>query len=131
MDIFTREKRSELMRRVKNKNTNIELIIRKELFRRGYRFSTNTKLFGKPDIVLTSKKVVIFCDGDFWHGKNKNEISKYEKFWREKILTNIERDKLVNITLRKDGWKVLRFWKNDILKNPEKCVEKIEKYLLS
>jgi DNA mismatch endonuclease Vsr len=73
---------------------------------------------------------VVFCDGDFWHGKNyKKEHSNYEPFWVEKIKRNIDRDKLVNKTLRKDGWRVLRFWKSDILKNLKGCIDKIESEL--
>lgn len=130
-DIFTEEKRSLLMKKVKNKNTNIELILRKELFRRGYRFRIKSKLFGKPDIVFSKQKVAIFCDGDFWHGKNyKNEKENYKDFWVKKINTNIKRDRVVNKTLKKEGWIVLRFWKTEILKNKGSCLEKIEKYLI-
>lgn len=129
-DIFTKSKRSEIMRKVKNRNTNIELIIRKELFRRGYRFRVKSRLFGKPDIVFTKSKVVVFCDGDFWHGKYfKKEQKNYSEFWVNKISSNINRDKLVTETLKNDGWKVIRLWKTDILKDPTGCVNKIEKYL--
>ncbi len=129
-DIFTREKRSEIMRRVKNSNTNIEILLRKELFKRGYRYRVKNKLFGKPDFVLVNKKIAIFCDGDFWHGKNyKNEKDRYNKFWRDKILVNMKRDKIVNKELKKQGWEVLRFWKTDIIKNPAKCVNQIEEFL--
>lgn len=118
------------MRKVKNKNTNIEIILRKELFKNGYRFRVKNKLFGKPDIILPKAKIAIFCDGDFWHGKNyKKEVKNYKDFWKEKIATNIERDKKVNKKLSADGWIVFRFWKTEILKNPEFCVKKIEKYL--
>lgn len=130
-DIFSKEKRSELMRLVKTRDTNIELIVRKELSKRGYRFRIKSNVFGKPDIVFKSRKVAIFCDGDFWHGKNyKKEHSRYEPFWVEKIERNMIRDKLVNKTLKKEGWTVLRFWKSEILKNIENSVDKIETELL-
>ncbi len=126
-DIFTEEKRSELMRKVRNRNTNIELLLRRALFKKGYRFRLRSKLFGKPDVVFTSQKLAIFCDGDFWHGKNfRKERKNYKEFWVNKIKTNIRRDKLVNKTLRSEGWTVLRFWKTDILKSLKKCVEIIE-----
>ncbi len=129
-DIFPKSKRSEIMRRVKNRNTDIELIIRKGLFKRGYRYKLNGNLFGKPDIVFPGKKIAIFCDGDFWHGKNyRKEKKNYKSFWKEKILVNIDRDKEVNKVLKKQGWKVLRFWKTEILKNPEKCIGDIEKFI--
>lgn len=68
-DIFNKEKRSSIMKSVKNKNTDIELLLRKALYRKGYRFRVKYNLFGKPDIVFLSKRIAIFCDGDFWHGK--------------------------------------------------------------
>ena len=115
------------MARVRNKNTNIELKLRKKLWHLGYRYRTNYKVFGKPDIVLVRQKVAIFCDGDFWHGKDfKKEKGGYKKFWVEKIQTNIKRDKEVNKKLAKEGWKVLRFWKSEILKNLDDCASKIE-----
>lgn len=127
-DIFTKEKRSEIMKKVRNKDTNIELLLRKALSQRGIRFRIKNKLFGKPDIVLPGKKIAIFCDGDFWHGKNfKKEKKGYKEFWVKKIRGNIKRDSLVNATLEKEGWKVLRFWKTEILGNPQKCTNKVKK----
>jgi len=129
-DIFSKEKRSQIMSLVKNKDTNIELLVRKGLSKRGFRYRVKSNLFGKPDIVFKSKKVVIFCDGDFWHGKNfKKEKGRYTSFWVRKIQNNIDRDKIVTQTLTKLGWKVLRFWKSDILKHLDKCILRIEKEL--
>ena len=92
-DIFTRKKRSEIMRTVKNKDTNIELKLRRFLFAKGIKFRVKNSLFGKPDIVLPKYKIVIFCDGDFWHGKNYDEEKgRYKKFWIDKIALNIKRD---------------------------------------
>jgi len=126
-DIFTKEKRSELMRKVKNKNTNIEIILRKGLFKKGYRFRVKNSVFGKPDIIFPTQKIAIFCDGDFWHGKNyKQEVKNYKDFWRDKIKVNMTRDKKVNKRLKQEGWKVFRFWKTEILKSPDKCIEKME-----
>ncbi len=125
-DIFDQGKRKEIMRKVRNKNTDIEMIIRKLLYAEGYRFRIKNNIFGKPDIVFTKYNVAIFCDGDFWHGKNyQEEKSGYKKFWKDKIAKNIKRDKVVGKTLRKEGWKVIRLWKTDILKHPEKCITKI------
>lgn len=131
-DIFTKEKRSEIMKRVKNKNTNIELMLRKELFRKGYRYKVKNRLFGKPDFIFPTKKLAIFCDGDFWHGKNYSKESKnYKKFWRDKIKINMKRDNIVNKRLKSQSWIVLRFWKTNILKNPNRCVYLIEKAILN
>lgn len=130
-DIFSVKKRSEIMRNVRNKNTDIELILRKALFGQGLRFRVKNTLFGKPDIIFPSKKIAIFCDGDFWHGNNfKKEGKNYKAFWQDKIKTNMDRDNLVNKTLKKEGWIVLRFWKTEILKDVNRCVFKIEGSLL-
>lgn len=126
MDRISVTKRKKLMSRVKNKNTDIELILRQKLCGLGYKYRVNYKIFGKPDIAFLSRKIAIFCDGDFWHGKNfKLEKANYKKFWQEKILKNIERDKEVKNRLESKGWIVLRFWKSDILKNSDKCVAEI------
>lgn len=116
------------MSMVKNKNTDIELLLRKRLWREGFRYRTEYKIFGKPDIVLPKYKLAIFCDGDFWHGrKYKKEGGRYKKFWKTKIEKNIKRDKIVNRRLKNLGWRVVRFWKSQILKNPNRCVESIIK----
>lgn len=129
-DIFTKEKRSEIMRKVRNRDTDIELIVRKELFKRGYRFRVKNKLFGKPDIVLPRQKVVIFCDGDFWHGRYyRKEKKNYKEFWVDKIRVNRKRDITVNKTLKKQGWRVVRFWKTDILRDINFCIKEAEKIL--
>ena len=102
--------RSENMRRVKSKDTSIEILLRKELWKRGFRYRKNVKdIFGKPDIVFKGKKVAIFADSEFWHGKYLME-GKYipktnTKFWIEKIERNTERDKAVSQKLKDDGWK--------------------------
>lgn len=114
------------MAKVKSRDTNIELILRKLLWSAGYRFRVNYKLFGKPDIAFPKQKLAVFCDGDFWHGRNyRKEKKRYKKFWKEKIATNIKRDKTVNKKLEQMGWQVLRFWKTDILERPEDCIRKI------
>lgn len=130
MDYMDITKRQKLMSRVKNKNTDIELTLRRKLWNLGYRYKVNYKIFGRPDIAFPSKKIAIFCDGDFWHGKNfKAEKVKYKKFWQEKILKNIKRDEEVGERLESEGWTVLRFWKSEILENPDKCILEITRAL--
>lgn len=125
-DRFSIEKRGELMSKVKSKNTDIELVLRKRLWKLGYRYRANYKVTGSPDIAFPSKKIAVFCDGDFWHGRNyKQEKGKYKKFWKDKIATNIKRDKMVNKHLKQEGWRVIRFWKTEILKDTEKCVDRV------
>lgn len=131
MDRLNVEQRRKNMQAVKNKDSKIELALRKELSKKGYRFRKNySKIIGKPDIVLVKQKIAIFCDSEFWHGRNwkkkKYEIKSNRKFWFRKIESNILRDKKVNRTLKKGGWKVLRFWGKDIEKNIARCIDKIE-----
>ncbi len=128
----TPEQISNNMKRVKNKDSKIELLLRKELWRRGLRYRKNVKeIIGKPDIVFKSKKVAIFCDSEFWHGYNwevcKNNIKSNREFWIPKIERNIQRDMEVTKTLEKDGWTVIRFWGNDIKKKTAECADIIER----
>jgi DNA mismatch endonuclease Vsr len=131
MDRLTKEQRRKNMKAVKNKDTQIELLLRKELWRRNYRYRKNFKqLPGKPDIVLTKYKIAVFCDSEFWHGydweNRKNDIKSNRDFWIRKIEGNIKRDKEVTEQLEKEGWIVLRFWGNDIKNNLPGCVKIIE-----
>ena len=88
---------------------------------------------GKPDIVFKGKKVVVFCDSEFFHGcdweNRKNDIKSNRDFWISKIERNIQRDKEVTACLEADGWIVLRFWGHDIKKETNKCVDIIENIL--
>lgn len=132
MDRLTKEQRRKNMQAVKNKDTNIEILLRKALWNRGYRYRKNCQdIEGKPDIVLSKYKIAIFCDSEFWHGYNwevrKNDIKSNQDFWIKKIEGNIKRDVNVNEILEQQGWKVIRFWGKDIQKNIETCINKIEK----
>lgn len=132
MDNLTPEQRKKNMRAVKSKDTKIELILRKELWARGYRYRKNyKKLPGKPDIVFTKYKIAVFCDSEFWHGKNYEEstsrIGTNSDYWRQKIKRNMERDKEVNKQLTETGWTVLRFWEKEIRKETELCLQSIIK----
>jgi len=124
--------RSENMRRIKSKDTTIEILLRKELWKRGLRYRKNVKdIYGKPDIVFKGKKLAIFTDSEFWHGKQLLE-GKYipktnTEFWVNKITRNIERDKEVNKKLESEGWIILRFWEIDIRKNVSECADIVEK----
>ena len=136
MDRITPEQRHKNMKAVKNKDSKIELALRKALWDNGYRYRKNcSKVFGKPDIVFIGKKIAIFCDSEFWHGykwaENKNKIHSHKDFWIKKIERNIQRDEEVNKLLEKNGWRVLRFWGKDILKDTKSCFEKIKATLES
>jgi DNA mismatch endonuclease (patch repair protein) len=125
------------MSAIKSKNTNPELTLRRALWAKGLRYRVNVKnLPGKPDIVFSKTKMIVFCDGDFWHGHNwalrgiaslKDELKRYTPFWRDKILKNIQRDKIITELLENDHWTVIRIWESDIKKSLDKCVKIIEK----
>lgn len=136
MDNHTPEQRRRNMQAVKNKDTKIEVMLRKELWNRGLRYQKNSsKVYGKPDIVFLGKKVAIFCDSEFWHGYDwehkKNEIKSKREFWIPKIERNIQRDIDVTDELQSEGWIVLRFWGNEIKKNLSNCADTIEYTLRS
>jgi len=117
------------MSRIKSKNTSLEIEFRKLLWKNGLgRYRIHYNLPGKPDIVYVSKKIVIFLDGDFWHGYNWKKLGKVppRKYWQKKIQKNIDRAKKYDKMLTKDGWKVIRIWEHDVKKNPEKCIKKIK-----
>ncbi|MEI8246683.1 MAG: very short patch repair endonuclease [Lentisphaerota bacterium] len=127
------EVRSRTMRAIKGRNTGIELALRKELWRngiRGYRVNYN-KIIGKPDIAFVGKKIAIFCDSEFWHGKDweikKEKIKTRKDYWIPKIYSNIERDKLVTAKLKRAGWSVLRFWDSEIRMDINAITKKIIK----
>jgi DNA mismatch endonuclease Vsr len=126
MDRLTKEQRSKNMKAIKNKNSKIELILGKSLWSKGLRYRKNDKsIYGKPDFSIKKLKIAIFCDSEFWHGKNwairKFDLKSNKEFWINKIEKNIQRDILVNETLSKEGWIVLRFWGNEILKDKDNC----------
>ena len=119
--------RSRTMSRIKGADTKIEVIFRKALWHRGIRYRKNyAKLPGRPDIAITSAKIAVFCDGEFWHGKDwpavKAKLRTRRDFWVGKIERTIERDSDNENRLAALGWTVLRFWGRDIEKNLELCV---------
>lgn len=118
-DIFSVEKRSEVMSRVKSKNTRIEIQVRSALHRMGYRFRMHRKeLPGIPDIVLPKYNTAIFVHGCFWHQHSSCKKATYPKqnpnFWKEKLSRNIEHDKQVEKDLKHLGWNVLTIWECEI-----------------
>lgn len=132
-DNLTKEQRHKNMSHIKSRDTSIEVKLRKALWNKGYRYRKNySKLPGKPDIALTKYKIAIFCDSEFFHGKDwevlKPRLEKGDnsKYWVSKIARNRERDDEINKRLLFEGWTVVRFWGKDISKNVEECVRVIE-----
>lgn len=135
-DVLTPEQRRKNMQHIRAKDTKIEIILRKAIWNRGYRYRKNYKdLPGKPDIVLLKYKIAIFCDGEFFHGKNWEilrphlEQSNNGEFWIKKISRNIERDDEINKQLLFLGWTVIRFWGDEIKKNTDGCIKVIEEVI--
>ncbi len=132
MDNHTPEQRHRNMQAIKSKDSDIEQILRRELWARGLRYRKNVKsVYGHPDIAFIGKRVAVFCDSEFWHGydwkKRKNDIKSNKDYWITKIERNIARDNEVNDYLESHGWKVLRFWGKEIKKNASDCADLIEK----
>lgn len=138
MDKLTPEQRHRNMQNIKSKDTSIECILRKALWAEGIRYRKNYgKLPGKPDIVITKYKIAIFCDSEFFHGKDweslKLQLSrgKNPDFWINKISRNMERDREVNQSLSNLNWTVLRFWGKDIIKHTSECINIIHGTILT
>ncbi|MET1249166.1 very short patch repair endonuclease [Sporolactobacillus sp. STCC-11] len=130
--LITTPYRSQMMKKIRSTGGKAETELAKALWHHGIRYRRNYKqLIGKPDIVITTKKIVIFVDGEFWHGydwenQKQKRIHKNREYWIAKIEKNIARDKKIDVTLTQNGWTVLHFWeKHQVLKNLEKCVDKI------
>ncbi len=124
-DIFSKKKRSEIMSKVRSKDSKIEVEFRKKLWKAGFRYRKNsTKYFGKPDIVLPKYKTVIFIDSCFWHGcKKHSSIPKTrKKFWETKIERNRERDQEVSKYYKKQGWNIFRIWEHNLKNDSEKVL---------
>lgn len=133
MDDLTKEQRKKTMSLIRSKDTQIEIMLRNALWKKGYRYRKNVNtIFGKPDIVLPKYKIAIFCDSEFFHGKDWDQLSARilkgdnSSYWYSKIQRNINRDMEVDRTLRGEGWKVIRFWGSDIKKNLAECVRTVD-----
>ena len=131
-DVFSKEKRSEIMSLIRAKNTGIERMVFSYLRKNKIHFQRHySKAPGKPDVAVPSKKIAIFIDGDFWHGYRfeswKHRIPK--DYWREKIAMNIKRDAKNRLLLRKRGWRTLRVWSHQLAQAPERTLQKIADFI--
>jgi len=128
MDNLTPEQRSRTMALIRSKNTGPELTIRKLLHARGLRFRKHVRgLPGQPDLVFVSAKVIVFVDGDYWHGWRfplwRHKLSPY---WKDKIENNRRRDLRNFRSLRRRGWLVIRLWEHQVKCDAEACVDRVE-----
>lgn len=131
---YTTKQRSRQMSKICGKDTKPEIMLRKALWAKGYRYRKDfKKLPGKPDIAMPIHKTVIFVDGEFWHGydweNRKEKIKSNRDFWIPKIERNMQRDREVNFLLEQKGYKVFRFWSKDVLKNLDEVVEEISSHI--
>lgn len=122
------------MSKVKLKNGKAEVLLAKKLWKVGLRYRKNDKrLPGSPDIAISKYRVAIFIDGEFWHGKDwntrKTKLKHNVEYWQTKIEENINRDIRVNSELNLLGWRVLRYWEKDILKNNDVVVKEIIEFI--
>lgn len=127
-----KELRSRIMRAIKSENTKVEVLLRKALWRRGYRYRKNDKaIYGTPDISFRKYRIAVFVDGEFFHGYNweekKLKLKDNREYWIAKIERNMDRDIRVNDFLKMKGWRVIRFWDRDIKKNLWNCIKAVEK----
>ena len=127
MDRLTPEQRSNLMSRVRQRGTDLELQVSRALRLRGVRFRRNVRtLAGSPDLVFTKSRLVVFIDGDFWHGyRFRRWEHKLTPYWRQKIQGNRSRDLSNFGKLRRQGWKVLRVWGHEIKQDLDAVIRKI------
>ena len=114
------------------RNTRAEIALRRAIWRHGLRYRLHAKdLPGKPDIIFRKARVLVFCDGDFWHGRNfdqrRERLARGNNadYWIAKIKGNIVRDARQNRILRQSGWRILRLWETDVLRNPRKAAERV------
>ena len=126
-DKFSKEERSKLMANIRSKGSKMELKMKSALESNKIAFEYQPKMFGRPDFLI-EPKITVFCDSSFWHGRNWNKLKKQlsKEYWFEHINRNRKRDKEVNRTLKKQGYKVLRFWEEDIMKNIDYCISVIK-----
>ncbi|MFH0984498.1 MAG: very short patch repair endonuclease [Candidatus Omnitrophota bacterium] len=134
VDIWSPEKRSQVMSRIKGKNTKPEILMRQILRRLGYRYHLRSKhLPGKPDIILPRRKLAIFVHGCFWHYHGRCREGRIpstrRSYWKPKLLANRDRDAKKRSELKKLGWKILTVWECQIEKKPEAIVGKLTKVI--
>src|SRR6266542_778202 len=129
----TSESASRIKQQNRSRDTKAEVLRRQELWRRGLRYRLHASdLPGKPDIVFRRARVVIFCDGDFWHGRRcrqrleKLALGANAPYWTAKIAANVARDRRNTRALRRAGWTVLRLWETDIIRDVLKAAGRVE-----
>lgn len=132
----TSPSRSYNMSRIRSKNTRVEILLRKALWAKNIRFRIHPdKIMGSPDIFIAKYKLVIFIDGDFWHGYNwaaaRERLKSNKEFWVAKIERNMQRDNQVNLYFDEKGFTVMRFWEHQIKTRLDECVNQVMLFIES
>jgi DNA mismatch endonuclease (patch repair protein) len=131
-DNLSLDKRSKVMASIRGKDTQPEMLIRRNLWRLGVRYRVNDpSVLGVPDVSSKHAKVAVFIDGCFWHGCSKcyREPTSNVAFWRSKLAYNKRRRGIVNRALRAGGWTVLQYWEHEVLSNPLPIAKEIARHL--
>jgi DNA mismatch endonuclease (patch repair protein) len=131
-DIFAKKQRSALMSRIRGKNTGIEVLVFRFVRSAGIHFLKHyRKAHGSPDLAVPSRKLAIFVDGDFWHGYRYPAWAHKlkSKFWRDKIERNRARDRRNFTRLRRAGWRVLRVWEHNLLRDTDATLNGIVRWM--
>ena len=126
MDTVSKTRRSEIMRKVKSKETRLEKLLRNSLWRDGIRYKkNNSSYFGKPDLIVGRRKLILFIDSCFWHGCKEHLRMPHSNkdYWENKIKRNKKRDVVVNNHYKNTDWKVLRIWEHEL--KTQKMVDKL------
>ena len=134
IDNMSMEQRSVLMSKVKGWDTDVEVVLRRLLWKEGFRYRKNHKTEGvRVDLVIPGFRMAIFIDGCFWHGCPLHYTipGTREEFWQTKLRTNVERDRRQTLTLEQNGWKVVRIWEHEVEEDPIKVANKICRNLRS
>lgn len=130
-DRISKTSRSSLMSKIRSKNTKCEIALFSAIESLGIKnYARHYNIIGKPDLAFPKKKLAVFCDSDFWHGK-KNTPKSNADYWIKKLERNRKRDKLVNLELKKQGWRIVRISEQSILKKPLFQARRIQKMLLA
>ncbi|HEX8218515.1 MAG TPA: very short patch repair endonuclease [Chloroflexia bacterium] len=127
-DTFSPQKRSEIMRRVKGKNTSLEMKVRSALHRRGLRYRLSYALPGKPDLVFVKAHIAVFIDSCFWHGCSQHVRmpNSNQEYWQVKIRRNVERDAKTNELYKELDWRIIRVWEHELKEDFEGCITRLQ-----
>lgn len=128
-DNLTPDQRARAMARIRRKDTQPELALRRALWTRGLRgYRVDDRRFpGRPDIAWSGRRIAVFVDGAFWHGHaSAYTLGRHGAYWDEKVARNVQRDRAADVALTQMGWKVLRYWDFDVRRDLDRCVAEIQ-----